>query len=284
MKPQFIATEALLPPVMAQKLEEVGVTKVNRVGLTTFLLAVTGGMFIALAFVFYTTVMIGAEALPFGLTKLAGGLVFSLGLVLVIICGGELFTSSVLCAVAKASNRISWRQLWCNWTLVYLGNMLGALTLVVLIWLAKLHWTAEGSWGINAMKIAQHKLSYGFFQAMTLGLLCNLMVCLAVWMTFSCRSVSDKIAVLLLPISMFVACGFEHSIANLFMIPMGIMIQHFASDGFWALTPYSASDFSSLNLENFITANLLPVTFGNILGGLMVSAIYWFCYRRQAIS
>lgn len=274
--------DALLPPAMAHKAENVGVYKATKNPTQSFILAITAGIFIAIAFVFYTTVTTGAGTMPYGMAKFVGGIAFSLGLILVVVCGGELFTSTVLTSVAKASNRITWSQLARNWITVYLGNMVGALIFVAMIWFAGQHMSANGQWGINAMKIAQHKIHHTFIQAVILGMLCNLLVCLAVWMTFSCRSVTDKILVVLLPVAMFVAAGFEHSIANMFMIPMGITIQTFASPEFWVNTGYDAAQFADLTLSNFIFANLIPVTIGNIIGGgLLVGMTYWLIYRRE---
>ena len=277
--------DALLPPAMARKAEDVGVYKATKKPLQSFILAITAGVFISIAFVFYTTVTTGSENVAYGLSKFTGGLAFSLGLILVVICGAELFTSTVLTSVAKASNRITWSQLGRNWVTVYFGNMLGALFFVLLIWLAGQHMTANGEWGINAMKIAQHKLHHSFIQAVVLGILCNLMVCIAVWMTFSCRSVTDKALIVILPVAMFVACGFEHSIANMFMIPIGITIHTFASPEFWAATGHAPAEFADLTLSHFIFANLIPVTIGNIIGGgLLVGMTYWLIYRRDEIK
>ncbi|ODA31418.1 formate transporter FocA [Veronia pacifica] len=273
--------DALLPPEMAKKAEDVGVYKATKSPFQSFILAITAGIFISIAFVFYTTVTTGSEDMPFGMAKFVGGLAFSLGLILVVICGGELFTSTVLTSVAKASNRISWQQLGRNWLTVYVGNMFGACFFVALIWLAGQHMAGQGGWGINAMKIAQHKLHHGFIQAVVLGTLCNLMVCLAIWMTFSCRTVTDKILCMMLPVSMFVASGFEHSIANMFMIPMAIVIKSFAGPEFWAASGHTVAEFSDLTVPHFIFNNLIPVTIGNIIGGgLLVGMTYWLIYRR----
>ena len=270
---------------MAHKAEDVGVYKATKKPLQSFILAITAGIFISIAFVFYTTVTTGAGDVPYGMAKFVGGIAFSLGLILVVVCGGELFTSTVLTSVAKASNRITWGQLTRNWVTVYFGNMVGAFLFVAMIWFAGQHTAANGEWGINAMKIAQHKLHHSFFQAVLLGVLCNLMVCLAVWMTFSCRTVTDKVLVMILPVAMFVACGFEHSIANMFMIPIAITIQTFASPEFWTATGHTAAEFSDLTLSHFIFANLIPVTIGNIIGGgLLVGMTYWLIYRRDELK
>lgn len=277
--------DALMPAEMAHKAEEMGVNKATKDPVQSFYLAITAGVFISIAFVFYTTVTTGAGEMPYGMAKLIGGLAFSLGLILVVICGGELFTSSVLTTVARASGRITTPQLLRNWVAVYLGNMVGAFFFVVMIWLAQQHMTGNGAWGINAMKIAQYKLHHSFGQAVALGVLCNLMVCLAVWMTFSCRSATDKILVMLLPIAMFVASGFEHSIANMFMIPMGIVISNFAGPEFWIATEHVPAEFADLTMSHFIFNNLIPVTLGNIIGGgFLVGMTYWVLHRRPELK
>ncbi len=160
--------------------------------------------------------------------------------------------------------------------------MLGAFFFVGMIWFAQQHLFGNGAWGINAMKISQHKLHHEFGQAVALGVLCNLMVCLAIWMTFSCRSATDKIMVMLLPIAKFVASGFEHSIANMFMIPMGIVIRVFAGPEFWAVTGHNPSEFADLTVSHFIFKNLIPVTLGNTIGGgFLVGMTYWVIHRRS---
>ena len=161
----------------------------------------------------------------------------------------------------------------------------GAIFFVGCIWIAKQHLGASGQWGINAMKIAQHKLHHDFGQAVVLGMLCNLMVCLATWMTFSCRSATDKVMVMLLPVAMFVACGFEHCIANMFMIPMGIVIHAFSGPEFWAMTGVDPAQFADLTVHNFVINNLIPVTIGNIIGGgVLVGLTYWVIHRRPELN
>ncbi|MDO6545210.1 formate transporter FocA [Photobacterium sanguinicancri] len=277
--------DALMPTDMTIKAEEVGIYKATKNPLQSFVLAITAGVFISIAFVFYITVTTGSGDMAWGMAKFVGAIAFSLGLILVVICGGELFTSTVLTTVARASNRITTRQLIRNWVTVYFGNMLGALFFVALIWLAKQHLGNSGEWGIHAMQVAQHKIHHTFIQAVVLGILCNLMVCLAVWMTFSCHSATDKVMVMILPVAMFVACGFEHSIANMFMIPMGIVIQSFASPEFWLQTGHTAAEFADLNVANMVLNNLIPVTIGNIIGGgFFVGLTYWAIHRRPQLE
>jgi formate transporter len=273
--------DSLLPPQMAEKAADLGVSKATKDPVKAFLLAMTAGVHIGIAFVFYTTVTTDAGDLPWGLVRLVGGMAFSLGLILVIITGGELFTSSVLTLVARASGKISWRTLCFNWAIVYVGNLIGALVLVGLMLTTKQYLAAGGEVGIHTMSIAQHKLHHGFFQAVALGIMCNVLVCVAVWMTFSGRSLTDKILVTVLPVAMFVSAGFEHCIANMFQVPMAIGIKHLAPPEFWAVSGHTIAEFADLTITNFILNNLIPVTIGNIIGGgVFVGMGYWLIYLR----
>ncbi|POT60023.1 formate transporter FocA [Citrobacter amalonaticus] len=279
-----ISFDLRMPAEMAKIAEQAGVYKVKKKKELTFFLAVTAGVFISIAFVFYITVTTGAMPAN-SLTKLAGGLCFTLGLVLVVVCGADLFTSTVMTVMAKASGLISWRQLIINWIIVYFGNLVGALFFVFLIWFSGQIMSSNSLWGLNVLQTADHKMHHTFIEAVCLGTLCNLMVCLAVWMSYSGHSLTDKIVAMLLPIGMFVASGFEHSIANMFLIPLGIMIRNFAPDEFWQMTQTTADNFSALTVSNFITDNLIPVTIGNIIGGgVLVSITYWIIYLREQDS
>lgn len=275
------AFDLRLPAEMAKVAEQAGLYKVSKKKELSFFLAVTAGVFISIAFVFYITVTTG-PAPATALAKLAGGVCFSLGLILVVVCGADLFTSTVLTVMAKASGLISWRQLIINWIIVYFGNLVGALFFVALIWFAGQYMSGNGLWGLNVLQTADHKMHHTFIEAVCLGTLCNLMVCLAVWMSYSRHTLTDKIMAMLLPIGMFVASGFEHSIANMFLIPLSIVIRYFAPEGFWASIHASPENFPALTVSNFITANLIPVTIGNIIGGgLLVGITYWIIYLRN---
>lgn len=272
----------LLPAAVAKVAEDAGTYKATKHPLTTFYLAITAGVFISIAFVFYITSTTGSASMPWGMAKLVGGICFSLGLILVVVGGADLFTSTVLIVVAKASGRISWGQLARNWINVYVGNLFGALFFVALIWFAGQHNVANGAWGLNVLQTADHKMHHTFIEAVCLGTLANLMVCLAVWMSYSGRSLMDKMVAMILPVAMFVACGFEHSIANMFLIPLAIVIRDFAGPDFWQATGASADQFQALTPVNFIIDNLIPVTIGNIIGGgLLVGLTYWVIYLRN---
>ena len=270
--------DALLPHEMAQRAEDVGVQKAESSTSATFTLAVLAGAFIALGAVFATTVATGTTgALPFGVSRLLVGLVFCLGLILVIVGGAELFTGNNLIIMAWASRRVTTFCLLRNWAIVYVGNLVGALGTVILVFLTRQYTTAGGSVGTTVLSIADGKVNLGFLQAFVLGIMCNILVCLAVWLSYSARSTVDKIASILFPITAFVAAGFEHSVANMYFIPIGLFIKHFDP----AFATESGLSLSKLTLGNFLISNLLPVTIGNIVGGsLFVAAVYWLVFLR----
>ncbi|MCC8420336.1 formate transporter FocA [Photorhabdus thracensis] len=273
----------LLPPaVMTQIADDMGVYKTTKHPAITYISAITAGIFISIAFVFYITATTGTASVPYGLAKLVGGICFSLGLMLIVVCGADLFTSTVLTIISKATGRITWHQMFKNWINVYLGNLIGALFFVAMIWFAGQYNVANGLWGLNVLQTADHKVHHTFIEALFLGILANLMVCLAVWMSYAGRSLMDKIFVMILPVAMFVASGFEHSIANMFLIPLGIVIKNFAPTEFWINVGATPEQFSQLTISHFITDNLIPVTIGNIIGGaILVGLTYWFIYLRS---
>ncbi|MCP3127492.1 formate transporter FocA [Shewanella sp. KJ2020] len=259
-----------------------GTSKVVKAPWQSFGLAVFAGAFIALAFVFYITVTTDAGDASWGLVRFVGGIAFSLGLILVVVCGGELFTSSVLSTVAWAQKQVTGAELLKCWCRVYAGNFVGAMLMVCLITAAGMYDLDGGNWGLNALKVAQHKLHHTWVQAFSLGILCNMLVCLGVWMTFASRDVLTKSLLLILPVAMFVSSGFEHSIANLFMVPMGMMIQSIASPEFFASLGVTQAQFADLTVANFIFNNLIPVTLGNIVGGgVIVGLGYWWIEKGQ---
>lgn len=248
---------------------EYGYKKAKKKLLPSFGLSIFAGIFIAIAFVFYITVTTGATG-SWGITKFAGGFAFSLGLILVVVCGAELFTSTVLSSVAWAQKQITLKQLISCWLRVYIGNFVGAMVMLLLIVAAKMHLQDGGQWGINALNIAQHKLHHTWIQAFSLGILCNLLVCLGVWMTFMTKDILTKAILLILPVTMFVSSGFEHSIANLFMVPLGITLQHVFPTELLIELGYTANSFADLTISHFIINNLIPVTLGNIAGGAAI--------------
>ncbi|TVQ30199.1 MAG: formate transporter FocA [Phycisphaeraceae bacterium] len=277
-----IRIDALMPPEMAVRAEEIGVRKANLDALTTFVLAVLAGAFISLGAIFATTVTAGAaEVLPWGVTRLLAGLVFCLGLILVVVAGAELFTGNNLIVMAWASRKVSITRLLRNWGVVFVGNFAGALATVVIMHISGQHNFGAGAVGAAALATAKAKVELGFIEAIALGIFCNALVCLAVWMTYSARTTTDRILAILFPITAFVAAGFEHSVANMYFIPIGLLIRDLATPEFWTMIGQASADYDSLTWGAFLLRNLLPVTLGNIIGGgLMVGVVYWFIYLR----
>ena len=243
-------------------------------------LAVLAGAFIAMGGVFATTVTAGTSELAFGVTRLLAGLTFSLGLILVVVAGAELFTGNNLVIMAWAGRRVTTARLLWSWLLVYVGNFVGAFATAALVYAAKQYELGGGAVGEQALAIGTAKTSLAFGQAVVLGALCNALVCLAVWLTYSARTVADKILAVVPPIAAFVAAGFEHSVANMYFIPFALFVK---SDDAALASAGGAVDTSALTWDAFLFDNLLPVTLGNLLGGtLMVGAVYWFVYLRGA--
>jgi len=278
-----IHLDAFVPKEMAAKAEEMGVKKAKMGLRNTFFLSVMAGQFISLGAVFATTVATGATGqLAFGVAKLLTGFVFSLGLILVVVGGAELFTGNNLIVMAWASQRISTIQVLRNWIIVYIGNFVGSIATAVLVFVSKQYSFGNGGIGLTALNIANAKCSLEFFQAVALGVLCNSLVCLAVWLCFSARTTTDKILSIILPITAFVAAGFEHSVANMYFIPIGLFIKLRAPLSFWESIGKTTADYSNLTWGNFFLVNLLPVTIGNVIGGsMMVGLVYWFIYIRK---
>jgi formate transporter len=270
-----VGLDALPPPEMARKAEQVGVTKAGFDATTTFALSVLAGAFIAMGAVFATTATAGTGDLPYGVVRLLGGLTFSLGLILVIVAGAELFTGNNLIVMAWASRRVSTLLLLRNWTIVYLGNFVGAIATAALLYAGQQYELGGGLVGEQAVSIAATKTGYGWWQALVLGMFCNALVCLAVWLCYSARSTADKVLAIIPPIAAFVAAGFEHSVANMYFIPYGLFVE----------STEAVPDAPGLTWGNFLWGNLVPVTIGNIVGGaIMVGAIYWFIYLRGSTS
>lgn len=277
-----IRFDAYSPKEIAGRVEAVGVSKANLNFLAKFTLGILAGIFISFGAALFTLVVHDSK-LSFGLTQVIGGLSFCLGLVLVVVAGAELFTGNNLLVMAYVSKKISLRKLIENWIVVFFGNFLGALSLAVWIYLSR-HWTLNNYLlGAKALLIAQAKVSFPFIVAFTRGVLCNALVCLAVWLCMGGRTTTDKILSIIFPITAFVALGFEHSIANMYFIPLGLLLR----DNPKVLEAANemvgkVNDFSGLTWETFLVNNLLPVTLGNIVGGgLLVGLVYWFVYLRK---
>ena len=285
--------DALLPAEMAVRAEEIGVRKAGMAWLPLFTLSVLAGAFISLGAVFATTVLAGSmsvtspdgslaftSGLPYGVHRLLAGIVFCLGLIMVVVGGAELFTGNNLIVMAWASGKVAGRALLRNWGIVYLGNFAGAVATAGLMYLTGQHAFGADAVGIAALRIGVAKVQYGFVQALALGVMCNALVCMAIWLSYSARSTIDKIAAILFPITAFVAAGFEHSIANMYFIPFALLIKYLDPD-FVARLADRVPGLEALTWRAFFVDNLLPVTLGNIIGGaVLVAAVYWSVYLR----
>jgi len=289
-----IRIDALLPQEMATKAEYLGVRKAEMPFLKMFMLAVLAGAFISLGAIFATTVSAGGIAitasggeaaymagLPYGLNRLLVGFVFCLGLILVVVGGAELFTGNNLIVMAWASGKVKGRDLLRNWGIVYLGNFVGSIGTVILMFLTRQYTFGADSVGVAALKIGIAKVGFSFPQAVALGILCNALVCLAVWMTFSARSTVDKIVAIIFPITAFVAAGFEHSVANMYFVPYALFIKIF-DPTYTSAVGDKVANLDMLTWQSFIVNNLIPVTIGNIIGGaVLVAAIYWAIFLKS---
>jgi formate transporter len=222
----------------------------------------------------------GTGEVPWGLARLAGGLSFSLGLVLVIVGGAELFTGDALMITAFAGRRITFGALMRAWCLVYIGNIAGALGTAALMFLAGQHGFAGGGVGKTALTVAAAKAALPTIQLFFLAVLCNVLVCLAVWMSFSARSIAGKVIVIVPPVAAFVAAGFEHSIANMYLLPYALAIKAWAAPEFWLAIGLNAAAYPELTPLNTLH-NVAVATIGNLIGGsVLVGIVYWFVYLR----
>ena len=276
--------DALVPAAIARKAEDLGVVKAEMEFTKLFALAVLAGAFISLGALFSTVVTAGGGT-PAGVSRLLGGVVFSLGLVLVVVAGAELFTGNTLVIIAFASRRVRLVRLLRNWGIVYLGNVVGALATAMLVVLSRRLESGDGSMGVRTLDIALAKTNLKVPDAFVSGILANTLVCLAVWLSMSARSVTDKVIAVVPPVAAFVAIGFEHSIANLYFVPVAMFERLLARSSFWTTTKTSADAYRSITWPRFVEHNLIPVTFGNIVGGaVLVGLTYWFVYLRPTSS
>jgi formate transporter len=292
-----ISVDAFLPAAMAAKAEDIGVKKANLNVLNMFALAILAGAFIGIGAIFATTVSAGSMAistsagdaafktgLPYGVTRLLTGLAFTVGLILVVVGGAELFTGNNLITMAFMSKKVKLTALLQNWGVVYLGNFVGSIITALIVFFGKQYTFGGNSIGLAALNIGNTKCGFTFIQAIALGIMCNALVCMAVWMCYSARTTTDKILAIIPPIACFVAAGFEHSVANMYFIPIALFIKNFDTKVYDVIVANlnAGKDFANLTWDKFFINNLLPVTIGNIIGGaFMVGLIYWFVYLRK---
>ncbi len=262
-----VGMDPYTPAEMAGRVEAGGVAKAALSAGRTFALGVLAGAFIGLG-AMLSTIAATDTGLGYGPTRLLAGAAFSLGLVLVVVGGAELFTGNALLVMAWADRKVPTSRVLRNWGIVYLGNLLGALATAYGVYRSGVLTLGGGKVAQTALTIAVGKGALPWEQAFIRGIFCNALVCLAVWLGFSARTTTDKILCIVFPITAFVAAGFEHSIANMYFIPLGRLLQGTPANG--------------LSLEAFLWGNLVPVTLGNIIGGAaLVGALYWFIYLRK---
>lgn len=277
--------DALLPVEIARKAEQVGAQKVRVDAVTLLALSILAGAFIALGAMFATTVLAGASGtVPYGIGRLLAGIVFCLGLVLVVAGGAELFTGNTLMVMAWAAGKVRLAEMLRAWAIIYVGNLIGALGTALLVFLSGQPMHAKGAVAAVALRLAVDKAALPFDQAFFLGILCNVLVCLAVWLSLGARTTSDKVLAVLFPVSAFVVAGFEHSVANMYLIPLGLFLKAWGPPEMWSEVGIVSSELVGLTWSAFLVS-LVPVTLGNIIGGgVLVGGIYWFVYLRARDS
>ena len=271
MKREIFGFDAFSPSEIAERVEAVGVTKARLPLLSMVMLGVLAGGFIGLG-ALYSVLVTSDASLGFGVSRLLGGLAFSLGLILVVVAGAELFTGNNLLAMAWADGKITTGELLYNWLVVALSNFAGAAGLVAIVYWSHHADMDGGAVAVQYVKLAAAKCGLPFWDAFFKGVLCNLLVCMAAWMAMAGRSVTDKVLAIVFPISAFVAAGFEHSVANMYIIPLAMMLR----DGI--TVPVSGAEL--IDWAGF-ARNLAPVILGNLVGGsVLVALVYHVIYRR----
>jgi formate/nitrite transporter len=268
--------DALLPAEIARKAELIGAQKARLDVASLLVLAILAGAFIGLGAMFATTVLTGAEGMPFGVSRFLAGLVFCLGLILIVVGGAELFTGNTLMVMALGAGKVGIGEVLRAWLVVYVGNFVGAVATALLVFLAGQYLSGDGAVATVALRLATEKTGLTFERAFFLGILCNVLVCLAVWLSLGARTTTDKVLAVLFPVSAFVAAGFEHSVANMYLIPLGLFIQDWGSEAV-----LQRASGVGLTWPGFLWS-LVPVTLGNMVGGgVLVGGVYWFVYLRR---
>lgn len=266
------------PKQIAANYLETGKTKAALPGGEMLMLAVMAGIFVALAAAGANTMY--ALFATVGLGRLGAACIFPAALAMILVAGSELFTGNTLLVIPLYEKEITLGAMLRNWVIVYVGNLLGSLLIVLLLYGAGQWGGFDGAVAEITIKTAATKIGYGFLKCLLLGIGCNILVCIAVWMSYGADTVGGKVAAVYLPIALFVVVGFEHSIANMYYIPAGLLA---ATNNAWAALAVNAGiDISHLSVSGFLLGNLLPVTLGNIIGGsFVIGTSYWFIYIRQ---
>lgn len=273
LKAAFLKPDQLAPADIEAKAEALGVSKTKMSFKQSFMLSIMAGAFISMGAMFFLLI-VSDSALPFAAQRLIGGCLFSLGLLLVVVCGAELFTGNTMIVMSAASKKISWSAVLKNWVVVFLGNLVGSLIMVGLVFLSNYQGMNGGAVGTTIVSVAAGKMSPDWLTLFAKGIMCNFLVCLAVWIAYGSKTVADKMLGILLPIAAFVACGFEHCVANMFFLPFGILL---ASAG---IAP-AGIDPSTVSWAGALW-NWSASVPGNIIGGaLFVGMAYWIAYHKK---
>jgi len=273
--------DALLPEEVARKAEALGVAKAQRDTLSLLTLSILAGAFIALGAMFSTVVAAGLPGpLPFGLARLLPAIAFSLGLIMVVVCGAELFTGDVLMAIAWASRKLPLPTMLRAWAIILFGNLIGGVGTALIVFWSDQWMLGHRDVGLAALQIASSKLTLSVGQAFWRGLLCNVLVCLAIWASLAARSVADKVLVVVPTVTAFVAAGFEHSVANFYYLALGWLLHWTVPDQFMGLEELDPSGASPFTVAALLRTQI-AVVLGNLAGGVcMVALVYWLAYLR----
>lgn len=271
-KTELLGLDCYSPQQIQANVEKLGVKKATMPFLSSFMLAVVAGGSIGLG-AMYFMVILADPTLTYAAQRMVGGIAFSLGLLLVMVAGAELFTGNNLIVMAWANGQITTSQVIRNWVVVWFGNLIGSLGLVVLIYLSHIWAMNNDGFTIAVEKVALSKVTPDALTIFVKGILCNVLVCLAVWLAYAGRTVVDKVTAIILPVSAFVAAGFEHCIANQFFLPMAYVLK---------VTGHvpASLDVSAVTIPAILN-NLVFATLGNIVGGsVLVGFVYWVIYRK----
>ncbi len=275
----------LPPDALALAWEKQGAKKAKQPLVTQFMLGILGGAFVGIGGLFAMITISGADGMmAYGLTRLLMGVTFSLGLLLVVLAGAQLFTSDCLMVMAWAGGRLDFKRMLRVWGTVWAGNFVGSVALALLLFMAGHYLSGKGEVGATAVYLASYKSSLPLVKAFFMGILCNVLVSLAAYLALAGRSLTDKVLAIVFPISAFIAAGFEHCVANMFFIPYGLLVKFGASEAFWATEAGQRVAALNIPLDQY-AANMVAVTLGNwVGGGLLVGAFYWavYCRPRQA--
>ncbi|VDG76818.1 formate/nitrite transporter [Actinobaculum suis] len=277
------STHATVPAAAELAVEnaQAAYLKTQRPPAKAFYLAIAGGFLVGVGYIFYVTSQQGMADFPVGPAKILGGMAFTVGLVVIILTGADLFTSTTMTVMPLYSRKITPRRWLAHWGTSLSGNLLGALLLAVIVFASGQYLANGGEWGRVALETAYGKIHYSFPRAFLLAMLANIMVCLAVYIAQSGRTTTDKILACLGPIPLFASSGFEHSIANMFLLPLGWMIKEFGGAKFWESAAVqkagiTAEQFADFDISAIVINNWIPVLLGNIVGGALVVATYFY--------